>query len=75
MTPAEFERAQWAYLKSERQRHKDIIELAWWTEILHRQKTVPPLHVLQNPPRILVGEEKQKADEDHEKLLREMGVS
>jgi hypothetical protein len=74
LTPAELDRRQWAYRKRQVQEGKDLIELAWWIEILHRQKTVPPLHVLQNPPRVLTGEEREEADADHADLVKEMGL-
>lgn len=73
MTPAEFERAQWANFKKREQDHRTTVEAAWWTVALSRKKTLPSLTSLLTPARTLDGEEKKARQAEFDQLLAEMG--
>lgn len=77
MTPREFERAQWAYfqiLKREVRLAEDrVIKVAWWHVHLYRHKRLPSLKILLTPPVVLTGEALKAAQEQHERVVKEMG--
>lgn len=72
LTPAEFERRQWAHLKTEIARGKNAWDMAlatgWWAAVLSKQKRIQSLHSMLNPARQAVGEERIERQAEFDEL-------
>jgi hypothetical protein len=74
MTPAEIERAQWAYFKRREQELRSEMRQAWYVVHLTRTKRLPSLRLWLDPvinhntPEMLA-----RRAAEHEQLMKEMG--
>src|SRR6185295_14834632 len=73
LTSREIERKLWAYYEHKVEIVKQGITIAWWTDSLRRQKRLQSLATFINPAKKVVGEDKQRLQEDHDRMVREMG--
>jgi hypothetical protein len=74
LTPTEFERKQWAYIRNQREGHKKGLTLAWQlANLIRTRKRLPSLNLLLNPvARRLSPEEKKVKQDEFDMLVREM---
>ena len=73
MTLAEFERRQWAWLKSREDREKEVLAAGWWSAAFDRQPRLTPLKTLLTPAVAPSEEEQAKLAAQHKRLEEEMG--
>ena len=73
LTPAEFERAQWAYLRRREREDRRTIASAWYVATFSRQKRLTSLTTLLAPVRKVSDDERKKLDEEHARMIQRIG--
>lgn len=75
-TPAETDRRQWAYIERKKDEERSAIRLAHLQESWRRSKRVPTLSKVFadiDGPQVLSEEEQKALQDDHARLIRELG--